>query len=75
MDITTSHKININKQYYSFALHEKSQHLCTIVTPFSKYKYLHLPMDIKQLPDIAQEILESLFPHIMTEHVEVYINR
>ena len=60
-------------QYYTFMLDEDSQELCAIVTPFGKYKYLRLPMGVKQSPDIAQEMMERIFHDILQE-IEVYID-
>ena len=53
-------------------LDEYSQNLCVIVTPFGNFKYLRLPMGIKQSPDYAQEIMEDTLRDI--DEAEVYID-
>lgn len=49
----------------------KAKDLCTIVTPFGKYRYRHLPMGLKNSPDVAQSIMEEILGDL---DVEVYID-
>jgi hypothetical protein len=58
--------------YYTFELDEERQNLCTIITPFGKYKYTHLPMGLKFSPEIAHSVMENVLLGI--DVADVYIN-
>ncbi|KAL7562592.1 hypothetical protein ACA910_015462 [Epithemia clementina (nom. ined.)] len=66
-------KLDVSMCFHTFRLDEQSSYLCVIVTPFGKYRYLWLPLGVKQCPDWCQEIMETVL-HDFRTHVDVYID-
>jgi Reverse transcriptase (RNA-dependent DNA polymerase) len=62
----------ISMGYYHIPLDEDSQKLCTTILPWGKYKYLRLPMGIKNSPDIFQAIMHNILGDL--EYSSAYID-
>jgi len=52
--------LDLNMGYYNIRLDPTSASLCTLILPWGKYKYLRLPMGIKNSPDIFQQKISDL---------------
>jgi hypothetical protein len=46
--------------YYDILLDPNAAALCILILPWGKYKYLRLPMGIKNSPDIFQQKISDL---------------
>ena len=44
--------LDLNVDYHIIHLDPRSQKMCTIITPWDKYKYLRLPIGIMYAPDM-----------------------
>ena len=64
-------KIDLSMMFYCFMLDDDSMDMCTIVTPYGKYRYRRLPMGIKVSPDYAQAIIEKVLDGL---DVDCYID-
>ena len=64
--------LDLSMGYYHIPLDEASSKLCTTILPWGKYRYLRLPMGIKNSPDIFQAIMQGLMADL--EYVRAYID-
>ena len=58
--------------YYTLRLDLATQELCTIMSPWGKYSYLHLSMGASNAPDIFQAKMGSVFQDL--EYIRAYID-
>ena len=60
--------LDLNMGYCHIELSPFSCELCTIVLPWGKYEYLHLPMGLDNSPDIFQEKMSTLMDGLNFVH-------
>ena len=71
-DFKHATSLDLNMGYYHIQLSESSSKLCTIILPWGKYLYKHLPMGVAKLPDILQQKINDLFHRF--EFIRAYID-
>jgi hypothetical protein len=60
--------LDLNMGYYHIELSPNSKKLCTLVTPFGKYKMQKLPMGLCNSPNIFQEKVSILMEGLKFVH-------
>ena len=65
-------KLDISMMFYTFALNEEAQKMCTIVTPFGPFKCNKVPIGLVNSPAFAQARMEEVLRGI--DDTEVYID-
>ena len=58
-------------QYSTLEIHEESQNLRIIITPFGENKYTLLPMGLKYSTDTVQAVMESVLAGIDYSDVSI----
>jgi len=58
--------------YWTIPMCPESQRICTIILPWGKFSYTHLPMGLAPSPDVYQEKISLQF--IDLEEVKVYFD-
>ena len=53
--------LNLNMGYYHIRLSEDTSNWCTIILPWGKYYYKHLPMGVSNSPENFQQKMNDLF--------------
>ena len=64
--------IDLSMGYYHIPLDKYSQMLCTMILPWGKYQYEHLPMGITSSPDVFQSIMMEILGDLA--YARVYID-
>ena len=58
--LTCATALDLKMGYYTISLDSNAQRLCTIITPWGKYKYKRFPMGISTVPNIFQNKMSNL---------------
>ena len=52
--------LDLNIDYYYMCLDPDTQRICTLILPWGNYKYLRLPIELSDSPDIFQDCITNL---------------
>lgn len=63
--------LDLNIGYYHIRLNPDTQHICTFILPWGKYKYKRLPMDLSVAIDIFQSEISKLVSNL--EFAKAYL--
>ena len=58
--------------YYQIRLSEESSKIFSIILPWGKYRYKHLPMGVSNSPEIFQDKINQMFYGF--EFIQAYTN-
>ena len=61
--------LDLNMGYYTIRKNPNAQCICTVITPWGKYKYLYLPIGISCMLDIFQEKMSTLMSGLEFAHM------
>ena len=64
--------LDLSMGYYHIRLNKQAQDLCTTILPWGKYKYLRLPMGIKNATDIFQSTMMEILGDL--PYIKVYLD-
>jgi len=64
--------LDMNMGYWSIPICPESQRICTIILPWGKFSYTHLPMGLAPSPNVYQEVMSLLI--IDLGEVKVYFD-
>ena len=56
--------LDLSMGYYHIILDRESSYLCTMILPWGKYRYCHLPMGLNGSPDIFQAIINDIMGNL-----------
>ena len=72
LGFTYATSLDSNRGYYHIELTPNAHRLCTIIMPWGKYEYCHLPMGCCNAPNIFQKEMSELMAGL--EFVRVYLD-
>ena len=64
--------LDLNTGYYHIRLRKNASNLFTIIIPWEKHRYMHLPIGFANLPHVFQQKMNDLFHGF--ESICVYID-